>query len=68
MVVVDVVRVVEQAADEGGFAVVDTTGGGEAEQILAELGFEALLDGQFESVREWLDCFENVVFECSHQK
>ena len=35
VVVVDVVRVVEQAADEGGLAVVHAAGGGEAEQSLA---------------------------------
>ncbi len=34
VVVVDVVRVVKQAADQGGFAIVDAAGGGEAEQIL----------------------------------
>ena len=32
VVVVDVVRVVKQAADERGFAIVDAAGGGEAEQ------------------------------------
>ena len=47
VVVVDIVRVVEQAADEGGFAVVDTSGGGEAEQSLCQFRFEALFDGQF---------------------
>ena len=34
VVVVHVVRVVEQAADECGFAVIDAAGGGEAEEIL----------------------------------
>ncbi len=34
LVFVDVARVVEQAADEGGLAVVDAAGGGEAQQIL----------------------------------
>ena len=33
LVLVDVVRVVEQAADEGGLAVVDAAGGGEAKQV-----------------------------------
>ena len=42
LVVVDVARVVEQAADQRGLAVVDAAGGAEAQQALREFGFEAL--------------------------
>ena len=45
VVVVDVARVVKQAADEGGFAVVDAAGGGEAEQVFRKLGLKACFDG-----------------------
>ena len=51
VVVVDVVRVVKQAADQGGFAVVDAAGGGEAEQVFGEFGFEALFDRNDEAIR-----------------
>ena len=40
LVFVDALRVVEQAADQGGLAVVDAAGGGEAEQILGSFGCE----------------------------
>ena len=46
LVLVDVAGVVEQAADEGGLAVVDAAGGGEAEQVLGLLDGEELFDGE----------------------
>ena len=44
VVVVDVAGVVEQAADEGGFAVIDAAGGGETQEVFGAVGGELLLD------------------------
>ncbi len=46
LVFVDGLRVVEQAADEGGFAVVDGAGGGEAEEVFLALFGEEFGDGE----------------------
>ncbi len=47
VIFVDVLRVVEQAADEGGFAVVHAAGGGEAQQLLGLLGGEEVFHGEY---------------------
>ena len=46
VVFVDVARVVEQAADERGLAVVDAACGGEAEQVFVALYLEELFDDE----------------------
>ncbi len=45
LVFVDGLGVVEEAADEGGLAVVDGAGGGEAEHFLGEVGVEEVFKG-----------------------
>ncbi len=51
LVFVDALGVVEEATDEGGFAVVDGAGGGEAEEVFAALCGEVGVDSKSGSAR-----------------
>ena len=55
LVFIDGLGVVEEAADEGGFAVVDGAGGGEAEELLGEVGVEEVFEGGGDDFGGWGD-------------
>ncbi len=46
LIFIDVARVVEETADKSGFAIVDATGGAEAEQVFRFFRGKKLLDGK----------------------
>ena len=60
MVVVNIVGVVEQAADERGFAVVDAARGAETQQALGKFSFKARFDGKTGTLKRLAVGYDNV--------
>jgi hypothetical protein len=68
-VTVDIARVVKETPDQGGLAVIDTTGRREAQQIFGSLGRKLLLDLGVDVIRERHDGkFCGALVSSEHQK